>query len=84
MTTRFINKNKNVQPAAVIRVWHEGKNDYRVQIDGAGDYCRVTQLGYAVQKTSWLAALSGEDFGHEVLKIVEARCAAGATATAPF
>jgi hypothetical protein len=71
MTTRLTNKNKNVQPAAVIRVWHEGKNDYRVQIDGVGDYCQVTQLGYAVQKASWLAALSGEDFGHEVLKIVD-------------
>lgn len=71
MTTRIVIKNKNVQPAAVIRVWHEGKNDYRVQIDGAGDYCQVTQLGYAVQKASWLAALSGEDLGHEVLQIVE-------------
>lgn len=71
MSTAFINKNKNVQPAAVIRVWREGKNEYHVQIDGAGLYCTTTQLGYAIQKSSWLAALSGEDFGHEVLKIVE-------------
>lgn len=71
MSTRLVIKNKNVQPAAVIRVWHEGKNDYRVQIDGAGDYSQTTQLGYAVQNASWLAALSGQDFGHELLKIIE-------------
>lgn len=71
MSTAFTIKNKHVQPAAVIRVWREGKNDYHVQIDGAGLYCTTTQLGYAVQKSSWLAALSGEDFGHEVLKIIE-------------
>jgi hypothetical protein len=71
MTTRLITKNKQTQPAAVIRVWHEGPNDYRVQIDGAGEYSKTTQLGYAVQNASWLAALSGADFGHEVLKVIE-------------
>lgn len=71
MTTKLTIKNRNVNPPAVVRVWHEGKNDYRVQIDGLGDYCQVTQLGYAFQKASWLAALSGPDFGHEVLRIIE-------------
>lgn len=72
MTTRLVTKNKQTQPPAVIRVWHEGKNDYRVQIDGAGDWCKTTQLGYAVQHAGWLAALSGADFGYEVLKTIEA------------
>lgn len=75
MTTKLTIKNRNVTPAAVIRIWHEGKNDYRVQIDGLGDYCGVNQLGYAYQKAAWLAALSGENFGHEVLKIVERQAA---------
>lgn len=72
MTTRLVSKNKNVTPPAVIRVWHEGKNDYRVQIDGVGDYCAVSQLGYAVQKLAYLESLSGEDFGHVVLAVLDA------------
>lgn len=75
MTTRLITKNKNVNPAAVIRVWHEGKNDYRVIIDGAGEYVRVTQLGYAVSKASYLSALSAQDLGHTVLSIIESQVA---------
>lgn len=71
MTTRMVIKNKQTQPAAVIRVWHEGPNDYRVQIDGAGDYSKTTQLGYAIQNASWLANLNASDFGHEVLKVID-------------
>ena len=71
MTTKLTIKNKTVQPPAVIRVWREDKNDYRVQIDGAGQYCRTSQLGYAVQNAAYLAHLSAEDFAHEVQKIVD-------------
>lgn len=70
MTTRLTIKNE--QAKAVIRVWHEAKNDYRVHIEGVGEHSMFAQLEQAIEGAAWLASLDGPDFGYEILVTLDA------------
>lgn len=72
MSTCLITKNTQASPPAVIRVWHEGANDYRVHIEGVGEHSKANELEYAIESAAWLAGLSGPDFGYEILMTLDA------------
>jgi len=54
-------KNKAINPAVGISILHAGKNDYRVVIDGVGEYAQVRQLGIACAKMFHLARLDQDN-----------------------
>ena len=70
MTTRLTIKNDAAK--AVIRVWHEANNDYRVHIEKIGEHSKFSQLEQAIENASRLATLSGPDFGYEILVTLDA------------
>ncbi len=73
MTTRMAIKNRQAMPVAVIRVWHEGPDDYRVHIENVGEHSRAPSLGKASEIAYALAGLSGPDFAYEALKTLDKR-----------
>ncbi len=58
--------NRNCHPKLVIRIYHVGKNDYRVVAEGIGEYARTTQLGYASQHASHLASLDAVNLAYTI------------------
>lgn len=56
-------------PGLIISIYHAAKNDYRVIVEGRGEYARATQLGIASQRASYLGALDSENLAYELNKI---------------
>ena len=70
MTTRLTIKNEKAK--AVIRVWHEANNDYRVHIEGIGEHSKFSRLEQAIENAAWLAGIDSADFGYEILMTLDA------------
>lgn len=56
-------------PGLIISIYHANKNDYRVIVEGRGEYARATQLGIANKHASYLGALNADDLAFEINKI---------------
>jgi hypothetical protein len=61
MQLKAHSKNKAITPAVGISILHAGKNDYRVVIDGVGEYAQTRHLGVACTKMSHLAMLDRDN-----------------------
>lgn len=63
------NTNTRVTPRVGISIHHAGRNDYRLSLDGIGEYGAYSQLGQAASKSQWLARLNQSDLNWEIAKV---------------
>ena len=55
MQIKAHNINKRVTPNVGISVFHAGKMDYRVVLDGIGQDSRYTSMGESASRMNWIA-----------------------------